>query len=245
VSSTYGPARWGSETDWRSNARRRGVAIGLTLLAELVFLLLLLGLNPGFTGKPREKGQPTLIDLNPEAPVPTPKPSAAKARRRDIIKPQPATPRTPHSAAAPKLPYVPLSKSDMAASDISNLGSNAAKGDSSAQSASAEGAGEGPGGAHLYNAEWYVEPSRGQLGFYLPKRIDPGSWAEIACKTVAAYHVEDCVLLGESPIGSGLARGMRSASWQFLVRPPRIDGKPLIGSWVKIHFDFNKDEVKD
>jgi hypothetical protein len=130
---------------------------------------------------------------------------------------------------------------DMAAADISKLGSNAAKGDTSAQSASAAGGGDGPGGAHLYPAEWYVEPSHGQLAFYLPKRIDEGSWAEIGCKTVAAYHVEDCVLLGESPMGSGLARAVRSASWQFLVRPPRVDGKPLVGSWVRIHFSFNDD----
>ena len=125
--------------------------------------------------------------------------------------------------------------------DISKLGSNAAKGDSSAQSASAEGNGEGPGGAHLYRAEWYVEPSHGQLAFYLPKRIDSGSWAEIACKTVAAYHVENCVLLGESPVGSGLARAIRSASWQFLIRPPRIEGKPLVGTWVRIHIEFSAD----
>jgi protein TonB len=136
---------------------------------------------------------------------------------------------------------VPFRKSDMAAADISKLGSNAAKGDLPAQSASADGAGEGPGGARLYRAEWYKEPDDGQIRFYLPKRISEGSWAEIACKTVAKYHVEDCVLIGESPVGSGLARALRSASWQFLVRPPRIDGKPLVGSWVKIHFDFDTD----
>jgi protein TonB len=220
------------------------VAIGLTILAELVFLLLLLGLNPGLTGKLRETGQPTLIDLSADAPAPSPKPRAAKTQARDTTVPQPTPPKTPHPPAAPKLPYVPLSKSDMAAADISKLGSNAAKGDSPTQTASADGAGDGPGGAHLYRAEWYVEPSRGQLAFYLPKRIDAGSWAEIGCKTVAAYHVEDCVLLGESPVGSGLARGLRSASWQFLIRPLRIDGKPLVGSWVRIHFQFS-DDAKD
>jgi protein TonB len=236
--STYTSLRhWQADSGWRATIGRRAGAILLTIAAELIFLLLLLGLNPTLTEKPREKANPLSIDLSPIAPEPTPHPSI---KRREIAE-QRQAPKKPAPPAAPKLPYVPFSKSDMAAADISKLGSNAAKGDSSAQSASADGAGEGPGGAHLYRAEWYKEPSEGQIGFYLPKRMAEGSWAEIACRTVPKYHVEDCVLIGESPVGSGLARALRSASWQFLVRPPRIDGKPLVGSWVKIHFDFDTD----
>ncbi|MEL0253514.1 MAG: hypothetical protein VW935_16465, partial [Novosphingobium sp.] len=90
----------------------------------------------------------------------------------------------------------------------------------------------------LYAAQWYREPTDAEIGPYMPPRRTNGDWAMIACKTVEKYHVEDCQELGESPPGSGLARAIRQASWQFLVRPPRVNGKPQIGEWVRIRFDF-------
>ena len=137
-----------------------------------------------------------------------------------------------------KSPWVELSKEDLAASDIATLGTRGVSGAGS--SASAMGPGEGPGGARLYKAEWVVEPTDAELAYYMPNGAEAGSSAEIACKTIANYRVENCMLLSESPMGSGLARAMRLAAWQFKVRPPRIDGKPLIGVWVRIHFDFGK-----
>jgi protein TonB len=112
-------------------------------------------------------------------------------------------------------------------------------------SASAAGPGEGPGGAHLYNAEWYREPTDAELVTYMPHRDVGGGWAMIACKTQDHFHVDDCQELGESPPGSGLARALRQAAWQFLVRPPRIDGKPMIGAWVRIRFDFKHPKGAD
>ena len=35
-----------------------------------------------------------------------------------------------------------------------------------------------------------------------------------------------------------LAKALRLAAWQFLVKPPRIDNKPQLGVWVRIHFGF-------
>ena len=227
-------------SDWRRpSPRRRAVAIGLTLLAELLFLLLLLGLSPSLTDKILPRSMPVSFDLSPPAPKPpqaSPKPRA-KAQA-DMAKPvKVAPPAKP--VPLPPSPLVALNKADLAAADISNLGSHAAGGASAG--AGSGGPGEGPGGAHLYKAEWYREPTRGEIDYYLPKRVDRGSWGRIGCRTVAHYHVEDCYLIGESPIGSGLARAMRQASWQFLVRPPNVDGKPLVGSWVRIEFDFDGD----
>ena len=73
---------------------------------------------------------------------------------------------------------------------------------------------------------------------YMTKSVDPGSWAEVACKTIPDNRVENCQALGESPLGSGLAKAIRLAGWQFRIRPPRVDGKPMVGTWVRVHIDF-------
>lgn len=139
--------------------------------------------------------------------------------------------------------FIELSRQDYAATDVSRMKRQAAGGAASPDGAGGgEGnsAGEGPGGVRLHNAQWYREPTDAEIGPYLPPVRAPGSWAMIACRTVDRYHVEDCQELDESPRGSGLARALRQAAWQFLVRPPRINGKPQVGEWVRIRFDFTK-----
>jgi protein TonB len=230
--------------DWRRpSARRRAAAIGLTLLAELLFLVVLLALSPKLPVKLLPQPQAVSFDLQPVSPA-TRKPQPKRTLKASA-KPQkqkPAITPPPIALPPPKLPMVAVTADELAAGDISKLGS---KGAGPSQSATAAvGPGEGPGGAHLYNAEWYREPTDAELDYYLPKAVDRGSWAMIGCRTIDHYHVDNCYLLGESPMGSGLARAMRLAAWQFLVRPPRIDGKPLVGSWVRIRIDFTEGGAK-
>ncbi|HWU03996.1 MAG TPA: hypothetical protein VN222_14750, partial [Novosphingobium sp.] len=132
-----------------------------------------------------------------------------------------------------------LSHDEFAAADISRFPKNQASSESAQSSASTYGPGEGPGGVHLFNAAWYREPSDAELGPYLKQGAPEGSWATIACRTVEHFHVEDCRELDESPPGSGLARSLRLASWQFLVRPPRVNGDSQVGTWVRIRFTFS------
>lgn len=166
--------------------------------------------------------------------------SAAPNLSRAVIPVPHPMPKPPVISKAPPVKMIEMSKADFVAADISKLSRPSGASSGSGSGAGSYGPGEGPGGAQLYKAEWYREPSHAELAGYLQAGAPPGSWAMIACKTADHYHVEDCRQLGESPPGSGLSRALRLAAWQFLVRPPRIDGKPIIGVWVSIRFDFTR-----
>jgi hypothetical protein len=141
--------------------------------------------------------------------------------------------------------FIKVSKEDFAAMDISKFPAGSGAGNAQGSKGDAKapfGPGEGPGGAPLYNAEWVREPTDAELSPYLSaaKVRTPGSWAMIACKTIENNRVENCQNLNESPAGSGLAKALRLAAWQFQVRAPRAGNKPLLGVWVRIRFDFRQ-----
>ncbi len=241
-----------SARDWRRpTLRQRATVLSLTLLVELALLLLVIVFGGSRVRDQIMSVSPTSIIFVPNATrSPEPQRKVQRAQAKEAAKPTPPAPRRPPPVLPPipnaALPFVPMSKADLAASDISKLGTAGAPGAvKNADATSPAAVGEGPGGVTLYNAEWVVEPSDAQLRTYLPSQVTRGSWALIACQTIAHNQVENCAQLGESPRGSGLSKAMRLAAWQFRVRPPRIDGKPMVGAWVRIRIDFSKANAED
>lgn len=236
---------------YQASPRERAGAFVFAIVASaLIFLVMWkMGAVAGF-GDGRAQ-QLTAIDLSREGQdekqaekqLPKQEKKQAKAATAPPSAPVMAPPPVPipGKVAWPE-GFIELSRDDYKATDVSRMkrqesggGAQASAGGSPGDSASV---GQGPGGVRLYAAQWYREPTDAEIGPYLPPRRMQGDWAMIACKTVEKYHVEDCQELGESPPGSGLARALRQASWQFLVRPPRVNGKPQVGEWVRIRFDF-------
>ena len=238
---THSSTGFGRQASPRSRVFSALLSAAMLLLIVLAMLRLgLMSPPPGGTGS-----RLTAVQLSADS---SPRKAVAKHQAAKASHPQPVTPQvvpTPVPKSVP-LALIPLSRQEFAAADISHMARHESDSSgSSGDSKAAYGPGEGPGGARLYNAEWYREPSRAEMAGYMPAAgAAPGSWAMIACKTVEHFHVDSCLQLDESPPGSGLARGLRQAAWQFLIRPPRIDGKPMIGAWVRIRFDFTKGTVE-
>ncbi|HEX4695541.1 hypothetical protein [Sphingomonas sp.] len=234
--------------------RRRTTSFVLALAVEALLILILLIFGPRVTIEPKAK-RPITFALAPPSDdtastAPdrakkadnTPKPKSASAPPSTLppdVAPPPKAPPPP--VALPGVLPIELGSTDISKIKGSGQGNDAGDSDDSKL---AYGPGEGPGGMPLYRAEWYREPSNAELNGYVKNLPPSGGWALIACKTVANYHVENCRSIGESPVGSGLGRDMRLAAWQFLVRPPRRGGKPLIGAWVSIRIDFHVTVVK-
>jgi periplasmic protein TonB len=144
-----------------------------------------------------------------------------------IVIPSKPTISQPHSS-----PWIEMSHDDLAAADISNLPKASA-----GEGGDSDAVGRAPNGDVLYAAEWARRPTNAELGGYLPAGA-PDGYGLVACKTFPNDRVDDCVELESSPAGSHLARAVRQAAWQFKVRPPRKNGKPLIGAWVRIEIDY-------
>lgn len=232
---------------WRKIRERIG-GFAFALVLNLLLLLALFTLAPHTTPPPEEDRNPVTFEMAPAQKADRAKAKAAKrADKREarsaaqpVVQPRPV----PRQAEQPPLPFpfVTLDSKQMAAADIGKMAKSdaGAGGGASGNSGAVSGPGEGPGGVQLFNAEWYRRPTDAELSPFLPGKGPPRGWGMVACKTIDHYHVENCQILGESPLGSGLARAVRLAAWQFLVLPPRINGKPQVGSWVRIRIDYTQ-----
>jgi protein TonB len=245
----------------RTGAGRRTLAIGLAFAIEALLLILLLSLGAEKQPGTKEKGI-TVMDLKapqapqdaaePDSPEPEDaRPEPQRAAPEEPLPPQPDEPARPQPAPAPPAPAAPPALP----SPVPRPPSAAVPGtparpapssrpvygppDKGAPAAYRDSArvGTAPNGEPLYAAAWYRKPRPDQLRDYLSTAQGPG-WGLIACRTVADYRVEDCVGLGEYPQGSQIMRAVLAAAWEFRVRPPRVGGRSLVGTWVEIRIDY-------
>jgi protein TonB len=226
--------------------RRRLSGFALALAVNFALLLVLMGL--GVVPVPEPKlPRGFVVDLIPDSrdaakpraethvrlereqrQHPLPKPPAIVLPVKPTIAPPPQPPKT-----AP--PWVEMSHADMAAADIANASPSAGSGSAD----DTEAVGRGPNGETLYAAEWARRPTDAELSGYLPATA-PDGFGLIACKTIPGNRVDDCIELDQEPHGSHLASAVRQAAWQFRVRPPRKNGRPMIGEWVEIRIDYER-----
>lgn len=240
--------------------RERAVASALSF--GIILLVLLAAVFQAMVPPERsDPKRPVTFDVSADDPN-----KAARASQARPKAPRVAT-RAPSPQAAPRprppitiqkqiekpdaedgIPgFITLSREDMAAADIGKMKGRTQGSDSNgrgADSRTAYGPGEGPGGVRLYEADWYRRPTDAELSTYMPQTGGLEGWGLIACQTVERYHVENCQILGESPRGSGFGRAVQNAAWQFLVRPPRVDSKPQVGAWVRIRIDYSVKRVR-
>jgi hypothetical protein len=219
---------------WRGRATRFALVVIVHVLAAFIGYYLSPPIN---IRKPESELQVTML---PSLEDKQEKPRAkTRAKARSETTPKPATVPVPEPIVP--LPMMIVSSETFRAADISRI--RPARDEPAAELAaddSDRSVGEGPGGAKVYQAEWFREPTDAEIGGYLPRGLRQSGWALIICRTIPDNRVEDCREMEESPIGSGLARSMRQAAWQFRVRPTRIGGKPQIGTWVRIRFDLTQ-----
>jgi protein TonB len=220
---------------------RRALSLALAVAIEVLLLLALLTIDLREPQKPVFKGGS--IATFDVANVEQSKAASSNAKPVRAIKEikHPKLPPLPPTITQRPLPIMEVSKEFLDAADISKLGSNAPGAGRLAQGSApgdSEMVGTAPNGEPLYAAEWYREPTNQELATYMPKSREEDGWGMVACRTVERFHVEDCVELGQTP-GSHLAGAVRQAAWQFLVRPPRVGGKSMVGEWVRIRIDYH------
>lgn len=227
---------------------RRQRLVSTLLSAAIVLLALLLAIYQTQVVPRLEKERnPVTFDIsgNNQQSGQKAKDKARQAKKHEARKPTPNQAQskapvppvqTPTPQEKPAFTFLKLSSADMAAADIGGM--KHSNNDSSSSTGAQYGPGEGPGGAILYNADWFREPTDAQLGGYLPANAPQQGWGMIACQTQEHHRVDNCQILGESPRGSGFGRAVLDAAWQFQVMPPRINGKPQLGTWVRIRIDY-------
>lgn len=232
-----------ADTGYRPGSPRQRLISSLLSAGVILLALLLAIYGSGVVMKPEKRDNPVTFDISgrdeDSGVKAQKKPKAEQTRKVEAARQEQATPPVV-TQEKPAFTFLRMSHDDFLASDIGRMKPSGLARSGAADDGLGEvqGPGEGPGGAILYRAQWHHEPSDAELGGYLPPNGPASGWGEIACQTVPDYRVENCQILGESPRGSGFARAVQQAAWQFQVVPPRVNGKPQLGAWVRIRIDY-------
>ena len=242
---------WPPPIPW-AKVRQRAGGMAFALVLNLLLLLALFTLSPRMEPPKQDDRLPVTFDVETGRKTEQAQAKSEKAEKREqnnaapqkqadpVVRP-PVPVEKPAEQPPSPFPFLTLNREQMASADIGNMPKGAqGAGSGQGDSAAVAGPGEGPGGVQLFEAEWYRRPTHAELSTYLPNNAPPRGYGLVACKTIDHYHVENCQILGESPMGSGFAKAVRLAAWQFLVRPPRVNGKPMVGSWVRIRIDYTR-----
>ena len=241
-------------TRYQPGSPRERVVSSILSAAIIVIAVLLAIYQTGVVSQFGKDTSLTAFNVSPAGSSP----KAAKTARQEVEKANTSAPRPRATLPKPRIAipnpqaptsddfgvpgFIHLSRAEMRAGDISSR-QGAKSGTALAQGtgdSGAPGSGDGPGGAHLYNPDWFRKPTDTELSTYLPKRNPGEGWGAIACRTIENHRVEDCQILGESPGGSGYGRAVLNAAWQFQVIPPRVNAKPQIGAWVRIKITYSE-----
>jgi periplasmic protein TonB len=225
---------------------RRATGVTVALVLELLLLLALLSLSRS-ANPPQESQLTTFSAENYSQPAPEPELQPQPQPSRDQPTPQPnqtvvAPPQPAPSPAfvipTPEAPRVPPpAETPTPPKPGVRMGPPQGPPNSpapSSASSDSQRVGTAPNGEPLYAARWYREPGDEVRGFFADS--SPGSGL-IACRTIPNFYVTDCVAIGETQ-GSNIIRAMLAASGNFRVRPAQIGGRSLVGSWVRIRFDY-------
>ena len=214
--------------------------MALAIAINLALIIALLGIGAMRSVRQPKPSDPLVITLESSGSPSKAAKSAVPKPAAQVLPPAPRPKRIlpikPPIQVEHPLDLIPMTKAELAAADITKL-PKADAGSGSGGRGDSEAVGRGPNGEVLYAAEWARRPTSAELRGYLPANA-PDGWGLIACRTLPQNRVDDCVELGQSPRGSHLASAVRQAAWQFRVRPPRKNGKDLIGEWVRIQIDY-------
>jgi len=230
----------------RASARRRAFALFLTLAVHAIIVLLIFLVQTPIAPRKADDRMPVTFSLMPNPEKDNAPKSVTKAKKAAEAAPKAPLPPAPSVKPTPAVPpaappFMTMSRDDFAAADIGKMASQRGGGGTGgAGTGKVYGPGDGPGGAQIFDVDWYRHPTDAELSPYLPANRPTKGWGMVACRMIEHYHVENCQPIGESPIGSGFAKAVRLAAWQFLVKPPSINGKPQLGTWVRIRIDYSQ-----